>query len=524
MVLAYVVGHAVLDRISYIVPVLPLGISPWNPPSGLTMFLLLGFGIRYWPTVPVACIVSEFFTRGLPTPVPLLFAACWITLVYSLSALVLKRRLSQGSRIESLADFGWFLGCTLVSTLAVAAGYVAIFTLGGALHWPDFSAHFIRFWIGEANGILVVTPLLLTLRGWRPNRPDNRELLELLAQGSSLGLALWFVFREPNLEQFQFFYVLFLPMLWIVARHGLIGAVISLAATQLGLIAVVPGTELFAVSFIRYQFLMLSLCVTGLTMGALAMQRARADAAVHEKTALLSRTLQMAAAGELSSTLTHELNQPITASTNYLSACRLLIEQPELDRERLADTLIKADQEVRRAAGVVHRLRDFFQHGTIVREPVDLPALIGRVERRLAARAARLGISVDLRAESELFRVQADAVQLELVLNNLLTNALDAYEQAGRARGQVVITVSNLVADDVSKAPRRILIGIDDDGPGIPADLMARLFEPFTTSKSTGLGLGLAISRTLAEANGGELHYLPSTRGGSRFELLLQGL
>ncbi len=533
IVLAYVVGYTVLDRISYIMPVLPLGISPWNPPPGLTLFLLLSFGVQYWPSIALACIVSEFYVRGLPNPVPLVFASLWITLVYSVCAVMLKRGLSQGSQIRSLTEFGWFLLCTLVSTLTVSAGYVSIFTIAGALRWSDFGSHFIRFWIGDADGILVVTTLLLTLRYWRPSWPGLRSVAEIAAQAATLGLALWLVFRQPHLEQFQFFYILFLPVIWIAVRHGLVGAVLALAATQAGLIAVVPGNEVFAISFIRYQFLLLSLCVTGLTLGALAVQRALADAALQEKNALLSHTLQMAAAGELSSGLTHELNQPIAAASNYLGAARMLAEQPHdaASQALLADTLGKAEQEVRRAAGVVQKLRDFFKSGTVSRDAVDLPALVQRAEQRLSARAARLGIGVETRYEPELSRAHADAVQLELILNNLLLNALDAYELAGRTRGLVLITVSNRNlplspnAEAAHSGPVPMLeIVIDDDGPGVAPDLAPRLFEPFTTNKSSGLGLGLAISRTLAEANGGQLLYQPSSRGGSRFELRLGAL
>lgn len=520
LVLAYIAGYTALDEVSYIIPVLPLGISPWNPPPGLTLFVLIVFGLRYAPAVTVACMVSEYVVRGLPTPWPMLLASLWITLVYSLCAHVLRGHLTDGGRVDSLTDFGWFLGATFVSTLTVAAGYVGIFTLAGALVWADFGSHFIRFWIGDADGILVVTTLLLTLRGWRPSWPGWRVAGELLAQGLSLGLSIWFVFREPNLQQFQFFYLLFLPVLWIVVRHGLRGAVIALAVTQIGLIAVVPETELFATAFIRYQFLLLSLCLTALVMGTLTLQRARADAALHEKNALLARTLQMAAAGELSSALSHELNQPIAAASNYLSACRLLMEQPELPRERLDDALTRADQEVRRAAGVVRKLRDFFQQGTVERDAIDVRDLLQRVERRLAPRASRLDVSIDLRTPPELPHLQADAVQLELILNNLLINALDAYEESGLTRGQVIVAVQPAESGEAERDPG-LRLSIDDDGPGIPAELGDRLFEPFTTSKSGGMGLGLAISRTLAEANGGRLDYRRSTRGGSRFELTL---
>lgn len=520
---AYVATYVLLDLVSYILPVLPLGISPWNPPPGLTLFLLLVGGLRYWPAVPIACFVAEYVTRGLPSPLPLLFAAAWITVCYTACAYVLRRVLTAGAEIQTLRDLAWFIGATVAASLAVALGYVAVFTLFGELDLADFGSHSLRFWIGDLDGILVVTPLLLTLRQSRPNWPRPRRVVEIGSQAVALLAAMWLVFSEPNIAQFQFFYILFLPLVWIVARHGLQGAVLSLAITQVGLIAVVPQSEIYVVTFIRYQFLLFSLCATALTLGVFVNERARADSVLQEQNALVARTLQLAAAGELSSALAHELNQPITAIGNYIGASRLLLDAPDsaqTQRARLIDALDRAAVEARRAGEVVHKLRNFFQNGTVTAERVALPALVSAVLRRLGPRCDKLGISVELRAEPDLPAVMADAVQVEMVLHNILVNALDAIEHspppaaAHKTRGHVTISISSQAAS--------VRLAIEDDGPGVPTDIVGRLFQPFTTSKPHGMGLGLTISRTLIEAHGGSLNYHAAAGGGSRFELMLQ--
>lgn len=516
LAIAYIAIYVLLDLVSYILPVLPLGISPWNPPPGVTLFLLLIFGLRYWPAVPVACFAAEYVTRGLPSPLPLLFAAAWITLCYTLCAWLLKRKLTRGTEIQTLRDLAWFIGATLAASLAVAVGYVVVFTAFGELHWADFASHSLRFWIGDLDGILVVTPLLLTLRQSRPRWPQPRRLAEITAQAAALLAALWLVFHEPNVAQFQFFYILFLPLVWIVARHGLQGAVLSLAVTQIGLIVVVPDTEIYVVTFIRYQFLLFSLCATALTLGVFVNERARADVILQEQNALVSRTLQLAAAGELSSALAHELNQPITALSNYIGASRLLLDAPDAahtQRARLIDALDRAAVEARRAGEVVQKLRTFFQHGTVTAEKVELPTLVQAVLRRLAPRCEKLGVTMELRSDADLPAVMADTVQVEMVLHNILVNALDAIEHSQKTRGHVAISIAGR-GDSVE-------LSIEDNGPGVASEILGRLFQPFTTSKPHGMGLGLTISRSLIEAHGGTLNYRAVDTGGSRFDLIL---
>jgi two-component system sensor kinase FixL len=516
LAIAYIALYVLLDLVSYIMPVLPLGISPWNPPPGLTLFVLLVFGLRYWPAVPIACFAAEYVTRGLPSPLPLTFAAAWITICYTACAYVLHRVLTRRTEIQTLRDLAWFIGATLAASLACAVGYILVFTAFGELHWADFLSHSVRFWIGDLDGILVVTPLLLTLRQSRPRWPQPRRLAEISVQAVSLLAGLWLVFREPNIAQFQFFYILFLPLVWIVARHGLQGAVLSLAVTQIGLIAVVPDTEIYVVTFIRYQFLLFSLSTTALTLGVFVNERARADVTLQEQNALVSRTLQLAAAGELSSALAHELNQPITAVSNYIGASRLLLDTPDAvqtQRARLIDALDRALVEARRAGEVVQKLRTFFQQGNVTAERVVLPQLVQAVLRRLAPRCEKLGVALELRSEADLPPVMADTVQVEMVLHNILANALDAIEQAGKSRGIVSIAIAHAAAS--------VELSIEDNGPGVSSEIVGRLFQPFTTSKPHGMGLGLTISRTLIEAHGGSLTYRAAVNGGSRFNLSL---
>ena len=181
--------------------------------------------------------------------------------------------------------------------------------------------------------------------------------------------------------------------------------------------------------------------------------------------------------------------------------------------QRLTGTLRKASEEAVRAAEVLRRLREFYRGEGARIEAVDAMAVCSHVADSLQDRMRRSGVEFELQGSPRLPTVMVDRTQLEIVIHNLLTNSLDAFDAhpGARARPRRIEITSEARGADV-------LIGVDDSGPGIDAGVMERLFEPFVTSKSSGgMGLGLSLSRTFLRHQGGDLWSEPSRLGGARF-------
>ena len=194
----------------------------------------------------------------------------------------------------------------------------------------------------------------------------------------------------------------------------------------------------------------------------------------------------------------------------------MLAETPAPADPRLADTLNKAGKEALRAAAVLQRLREFYRGEGARLELTDPLSECTRAAAVLQDRIRRSGVEFELRVRESPPRVMVDRTQLEIVVHNLLSNSLDAFDALPPQRVQ-----PRRIEISATKDGPDVLIAVDDSGPGVAANLTARLFEPFVTSKPTGMGLGLSLSRTLLRHQGGDLHCEPSHLGGARFVIRL---
>ncbi|HEX6927984.1 MAG TPA: ATP-binding protein, partial [Gammaproteobacteria bacterium] len=442
-------------------------------------------------------------------------AAALLTGAYTLAAFLLKKYFHDDVRFITARHLGIFLAVVIPVTLAVSTTYVALFMSVGRVPPGEFLPSMYRHWVGDLNGILVFTPALLAWRNpavWRKGW-TGLMTLEVVAQMLSIAFTLWVIFGLTTTDEFKFFYLMFLPLIWISVRWGMRGATLALIAMQLGLIAAVQLGGYHAATFVQFQYLMLALCVTGLVLGAVVTQRMHMETQLSQKQAALNHALQFAAAGEMTSALAHELNQPVTAVTNYLRAGQALLRAPDADREMLYTTLDKAVQEARRAADVVHQLRDFFRRGSIELRQTTVGQLVADAVNALQDRAAQAGVRVQTRIAAPSLRLAVDPVQIAMVLHNLVANAIEAIAAAQAERREININVTS--SEDA------VSITVEDSGPGIGAEVATSMFEPFVTSKPEGMGLGLAISRTLVRAHGGELSAGNGALGGARFTLTL---
>jgi two-component system sensor kinase FixL len=242
-------------------------------------------------------------------------------------------------------------------------------------------------------------------------------------------------------------------------------------------------------------------------------ERQETQAKLQELQANLFHVSRLSALGEMASSLAHELNQPLAAINNYLTGSQRLLQESQDPRAAtIRQALGKAADQSLRAGDIIRRLRDFVTRResdkTIVRvarllEDTSALALVGVREH---------GVMVRFQIAPAVTYVLVDAVQIQQVLVNLLRNALEAMQECVRRE---LFVVAALRADSM------VEIMVSDTGHGVPEELLPRLFEPFMTTKETGMGVGLSISKTIIEAHGGCLWVEANPSGGTIFRFTL---
>jgi two-component system, NtrC family, C4-dicarboxylate transport sensor histidine kinase DctB len=228
--------------------------------------------------------------------------------------------------------------------------------------------------------------------------------------------------------------------------------------------------------------------------------------------AQLQRSARLANLGEMASNLAHELNQPLMALSNYAVAARMMANQGQTDA--VVESLNDIVSQAQRASEIVKRIRGFIKPQGHGRERCELKTLLDHVLVLLKPelQAKKTQVQIDLPAHLPSF--QGDPVLLEQLFLNLLLNAHQAMLAKPLSR-QVIELRAEL------EGPSSLKIEISDDGPGIAKEAMGQLFAPFFTTKPDGLGLGLNICRTIAEAHGGRLSFRNRDRVGATFTVIL---
>ena len=214
--------------------------------------------------------------------------------------------------------------------------------------------------------------------------------------------------------------------------------------------------------------------------------------------------------GTLSSSLAHELSQPLGAILLNAEAAELLLKKPNPDLEEIRQILADIHRDDHRAAEVIDRLRKLLKHSKLDIAPVSVDGLLQDVAALLKSDAIARNVTLECRCDSEIPPVRGDRVHLSQVLINLVMNAMDAVAELPPARRGVTVRARTLDPDYVE-------ISVADSGPGVPADLVKKIFDPFFTTKPNGMGMGLSMSRTIVEAHGGRLWVENNLEGGAIF-------
>jgi two-component system sensor kinase FixL len=508
--IAFIALYVVLDWVSFMDPLFALNITPWNPDPAIGLVLWLRFGRRVALPWFIALVLSEIVVRQMPAgPVLTLLLAAQLTLGYGLTGEMLHRVFSKSTLVNSRERLFNWLTIVFAGLAVNGAVYVALLWLAGLVPPGAFITASVRYVIGDIVGVVMSMPLLwmLVIANSRARLAAIVRSWETAAYLLLAAYLVWGVFQgQIGTEQYKHLYFLFMPIVWAAARHGLAGTGLVAFTLQASIIMVVRFGGADGIPFAELQLLGAALSLVGFFIGVIVDEQRQA-------TEGLKQSLRLAAAGEMAAALAHELNQPMAALSAYGKACEHLIARGD-NSPLLADTIGKMVREANRASQVVRRVREFFRSGAMHLEAGDASDIIASVCAQFGDKCRTLTIALTMTAPAGLV-LRVDRLQIELVLRNLIANAVDAVAETAPAARR--IHVSAVERDG------QLEVTVQDSGKGVSRAMAGRLFQPFASGKSSGLGLGLVLSRQIVEAHGGTLWAEAGGQGLFKFLLPMPG-
>ena len=236
----------------------------------------------------------------------------------------------------------------------------------------------------------------------------------------------------------------------------------------------------------------------------------QAEKEIHRQQRELAHVMRLSTMGEMASGIAHELNQPLTALTSYCGTATTLANALPSPPPQLGEVLERATEQAHRAGRIIWHLRDFLSKEDDHKEPVDIDPLIESVIDLIKPDLKNGHIRLEHHSGNRGCKVLANRVQIEQVLVNLVMNSLEAIKDSGQTGGKIVIQTRLLPDDGIETT-------VTDNGPGIAADMAGKLFNPYQTSKPSGMGMGLSISRSIIEDHDGKLWVDEQVLNGASF-------
>jgi PAS domain S-box-containing protein len=241
--------------------------------------------------------------------------------------------------------------------------------------------------------------------------------------------------------------------------------------------------------------------------------RRRAEEQARQHLQQLAHVSRVSSMGEMASAIAHEINQPLTAIANYASACLRLLRSGKAQAGEALEAMQRVAAEAERAGEIVRKMRGFVRGEEGQVALVEPGFLAAEVMRLAAAEARQSGVELRSEVDPGLPEVLADSIQIQQVLLNLVRNAVEAVDSGDGPRREVALAVKRAADGGVH-------FTVSDTGPGLPPGALDKVFEPFYTTKPDGIGIGLPLSRSIADAHGGRL-WASAEREGAAFHLVL---
>jgi signal transduction histidine kinase len=505
----------------------PFPVSVFWVPNAILLAALLLTPPHLWPIMLLAALPAHLAAE-LPWGVPPSMVLSWFVsnsseaLIGAGCAIYFIGRPLRFDRFRNVAFYVALAACfgTFVSSF-IDVGLVALNHFGEAGFWENWR---VRFLSNVLAALTLVPVIVIVATGGLARL--RAEPAERYAEAGAVGLTLvavcaW-VFTGGAPGPATAPVLLFVPLpvlLWAAVRFGVGGTSASLLAlTLLAIVGAVHGRGPFvagspAENALSIQLLLIAVSIPLLGLAAVVQERGQVEGALriaHQERNELVHLSRAAILGELAGALAHELNQPLAAILANARAAQRLLDREPIDMKEVRDILDDIAADDRRAGEVIRRLHALLKKGDMQPRLLDLNEVVTEALELVHSDIIQRSASLDARLAPSLPLVRVDPVQLQQVLLNLLVNACDAME--GRPRHERRLTVVTTV-----KADGWIQLSIADYGTGIPDDKLDRIFEPFYTSKAEGLGLGLAICRSIVRAHGGRLWAVNNPKGGATF-------
>ncbi len=243
-------------------------------------------------------------------------------------------------------------------------------------------------------------------------------------------------------------------------------------------------------------------------------ERKQAEAKARQHQAQLAHVLRLNTVSEMATSIAHEINNPLSAIVNYTRGCERRLATGEIDKITLNDVMKQIGAQAERAATIVRRIRNFSRGMTPEQVLMDIGQIIHDVFIIADFEARQYGINMNLVTPNEALPIVGDRIQIDQVLWNIIINAIEAIADGNSTRREIEISSSRIEEHYAE-------ITVRDTGPGFAEEDLQRVFDAFFTGKPEGMGMGLAISRSIIEAHGGHLRATRNSDGGLTFHMKL---
>jgi signal transduction histidine kinase len=504
------------------------------PPHAVLVVILLLVPVRHWWAYTLATIVAHFVaTQQAHWPVLYaLHCEAFDAVQNVLAAAGIRLFIKSPLNGITLRDAMVFVLIAVIIVPFGTAFWGAAFTISN-----HFGTHYWVEWrnLGISNGVtaVVLVPALL-LAGNRLSRRGGRVTPVRMIEGSLLALGIvmvgTFVFATVPAGPGTSPALLYAPiplLIWAALRFELSGiSAAMLVVTFQAIWGAMHGRGPFLLQSPAENALALQmfLIVTGIPLMFLSVlleDDRRSQQALHEveddarrQREQINRLGRVSLLGEMTASLAHELGQPLSAIITNANAGTRFIDRGKEDPKTLRDILVNVASDGRRANEIIQNVRNTIKKGDAIRRRINLNDLITNVAHVVRPDAVAYSCEVETSLAKDLPLIEVDPVQIQQVLVNLVSNAFDAMRQT--PPGQRTVEISTAGSGD-----GKVRLSVRDHGTGIRTELHERLFDQFFTTKEQGLGMGLAIVRSIVESHGGEIQAENVADGGARFYFTL---
>jgi len=504
------------------------------PPHAVLVVILLLAPVRHWWAYTLATVFAHFIaTQQAHWPVLYaLHCEAFDAVQNILAAAGIRLFIKSPLPKITLRDAVVFVLIAVIIVPFGTAFWGAAFTISN-----HFGTHYWVEWrnLGISNGVtaVVLVPALL-LAVNRLSRHGGRVTRAHIIEGSLLALGIVmvgaFVFAKVPAGPETSPALLYAPiplLIWASLRFGLGGiSAAMLVVTFQAIWGAMHGRGPFLLQSPAENALALQmfLMVTGTPLMFLAVvleDEKRSLHALHEvekearhhreQINLLSRVSLL---GEMTASLAHELNQPLSAIIANATAGMRFIDRGKKDPENLRDIFVEVVAAGHRAHDIIQNVRNTIKKGDPGRHQINLNELVTKIAHAVRPDALAYSCEVETSLAEDLPLIEGDPVQIQQLLVNLVSNAFDAMQQTPQDRRKVEISTAG-------NGDGEVRLSVRDHGTGIPTEVHDRLFDQFFTTKEQGLGMGLAIVRSIVEAHGGQIDAENVADGGARFYFTL---